>query len=66
MEWNDPGATTEKNECLLKLQGDLGIDNFIKHSRYVKTLCWPPSEPILASASADGTVQLTLVGDINN
>ena len=35
----------------------------IKHTRYVKTVCWSPSAPILASASADGTVQLTLVGD---
>ena len=41
-------------------------DNDIKHSKYVKTLCWSPSEPILASASADGTVQLTLVRDVNS
>jgi WD40 repeat protein len=64
MEWNNvPG------ERLLKLQGgDLGNDNncSIKHTRYVKTLCWSPSEPILASASADGTVQLTCVGNVNN
>lgn len=33
-----------------------------KHEKYVKTLCWSPSAPILASASADGTVRLTKVG----
>lgn len=38
-------------------------ENGIKHSRYVKTVCWSPSAPILASASADGTIQLTRVGD---
>lgn len=60
MEFNAPGGH------LLKLHGgDLGSTN-IKHTRYVKTLCWSPSEPILASASADGTVQLTRVGNFNN
>ena len=33
----------------------------IKHSKYVKNLAWSPSEPILASASSDGTVRLTKV-----
>lgn len=37
-------------------------ENGILHSKYVKTICWSPSSPILASASADGTVQLTRVG----
>lgn len=41
-------------------------ENGIKHSKYVKTLCWSPKEPILASASADGTVQLTRVQDVNS
>lgn len=35
----------------------------IKHSRYVKTVCWSPSAPVLASASADGTIQLTRIGN---
>ncbi len=38
----------------------------IKHSKYVKTLCWSPTEPILASASADGTVQLTRIENVNS
>lgn len=62
MEWNAP---TSGEERLLKPHEDSGNDNFIKHKRYVKTLCWSPSEPILASASADGTVQLTRVKDVN-
>ena len=33
----------------------------IKHGKYVKSICWSPSQPILASASADGTMQLTRV-----
>lgn len=33
----------------------------IKHGKYVKYVVWSPSEPILASASADGTVRLTKV-----
>lgn len=37
-------------------------ENGIKHGRYVKSVCWSPSEPILASASADGTIRLTRVG----
>lgn len=41
-------------------------DGGIKHTKYVKTLCWSPSEPILASASADGTVQLTRVENVNS
>ena len=64
MEWNAP--TTLGKERLLKPHEDsAGNDTFIKHTRYVKTLCWSPSEPILASASADGMVQLTRVGDVN-
>jgi WD40 repeat protein len=47
--------------------GKDGIDGdaVIGHSRYVKTVCWSPTEPILASASADGTVQLTRVSDVD-
>ena len=66
MEWNNacPGDETTR---LFKLQGGDDSDKTrIKHTRYVKTLCWSPSEPILASASADGTVQLTRVGNVNN
>lgn len=37
----------------------------IKHGKYVKNLVWSPSEPILASASADGTVRLTKVISIS-
>lgn len=36
-------------------------DTDIKHRKYVKCLSWSPAEPILASASADGTVQITRV-----
>ena len=48
---------------LLKSTGD---GKGIKHGKYVKTICWSPSEPVVASASADGTVQLTRVGDVNS
>lgn len=37
----------------------------IKHGKYVKNLVWSPSEPILASASADGTVRLTKIISIS-
>lgn len=47
------------------LKSDLGNGNGIKHGKYVKTICWSPSEPMVASASADGTVQLTRVGDVD-
>lgn len=36
----------------------------IKHGKFVKNVVWSPSEPILASASADGTVRLTKVVSI--
>lgn len=55
-------GTQNDNDRVLKSNSD----NDIKHSKYVKTLCWSPSEPILASASADGTVQLTRIGDVNS
>lgn len=35
-----------------------------KHEKYVKTICWSPSEPIIASASADGTIKLHRVGNV--
>ena len=34
----------------------------IKHMKYVKCCCWSTSSPILATASADGTIQFTRVG----
>jgi WD40 repeat protein len=40
-------------------------DPAIRHSRYVRAVCWSPTEPVLASASADGTVQLTRVADVD-
>ena len=40
--------------------------NSFKHEKYVKTVCWSPSEPIIASASADGTVKLHRVGNVPN
>mmetsp|Transcript_20031 Transcript_20031/g.43414 ORF Transcript_20031/g.43414 Transcript_20031/m.43414 type:complete len:454 (+) Transcript_20031:56-1417(+) len=57
-------APKEGKERLLSYE--LGNCNGIKHGKYVKTICWSPSEPILASASADGTVQLTRVGDVDS
>jgi hypothetical protein len=49
---------------LPKAASGTGInENGIKHGRYVKSVCWSPSEPILASASADGTIQLTRIGN---
>ncbi len=33
----------------------------IKYTKYVKALAWPPSQNILASSSADGTVQLSKI-----
>ncbi|KAL7540379.1 hypothetical protein ACHAXR_010073 [Thalassiosira sp. AJA248-18] len=48
------------------LKSELGNRKGIKHDKYVKTICWSPSEPIVASASADGTVQLTRVGDVDS
>lgn len=46
------------------VNGNNGInENGIKHARYVKTVCWSPTAPIVASASADGKIQLTRVGN---
>ena len=33
----------------------------MKHGKYVKSVVWSPSEPILATAAADGTVRLIKV-----
>jgi len=33
----------------------------IRHAKYVKCLAWSPTRPILATASADGTVQITQI-----
>eukprot|EP00804_Cyclotella_cryptica_P024726 CCRYP_001714-RA/>CCRYP_001714-RA protein AED:0.05 eAED:0.05 QI:21/1/1/1/1/1/3/569/332 len=63
----DLDAATESKDRVLR--PEVGNDcnginqHGIKHGRYVKTVCWSPSAPLLASASADGTVQLTRVGD---
>lgn len=43
----------------------LKSDNDIKHEKYVKSICWSPSESIVATASADGTIQLTRVGYVD-
>lgn len=74
-EEDDDGAPPPADaDRLLKSRGegssgkedDDGDGNpIIRHSRYVKTVCWSPTEPILASASADGTVQLTRVSDVD-
>lgn len=53
-------APEEGRDRVLKPSGS-NVGNGIKHERYVKTICWSPTESILASASADGTVQLTSV-----
>lgn len=37
-------------------------ENGIKHGKYVKSVCWSPSSNVVASASADGTIQLTRIG----
>mmetsp|Transcript_4959 Transcript_4959/g.6860 ORF Transcript_4959/g.6860 Transcript_4959/m.6860 type:complete len:443 (+) Transcript_4959:45-1373(+) len=37
-----------------------------KHEKYVKTICWSPSEQLVASASADGTIKLHRVGNVPN
>ncbi|KAL3823824.1 hypothetical protein ACHAXA_004096 [Cyclostephanos tholiformis] len=57
----------EDHRVLKSRGGEFGEkkDGSIKHSRYVKTICWSPTEPVLASASADGTVQLTRVLDVD-
>lgn len=60
----DMDAPKEGRNRILK--SDLGGGSGIKHGKYVKTICWSPSEPIVASASADGTVQLTSVKDVNS
>ena len=58
----DPSRSAE-DRILLPVSVSNGInENGIKHSKYVKSVCWSPSEPVLASASADGTIQLTRVG----
>jgi len=37
----------------------------IRHGKYVKNVVWSPNAPIVATASADGTVQLTKVGNMD-
>lgn len=48
------------------LTSELGGGDGVKHGKYVKTICWSPSEPVLASASADGTVQLVRVSNVDS
>mmetsp|Transcript_13871 Transcript_13871/g.25339 ORF Transcript_13871/g.25339 Transcript_13871/m.25339 type:complete len:452 (+) Transcript_13871:231-1586(+) len=48
------------------LKSELKNGDGIKHGKYVKTICWSPSKPIVASASADGTVHLTSVGRVDS
>eukprot|EP00581_Thalassiosira_minuscula_P002417 CAMPEP_0183736320 /NCGR_PEP_ID=MMETSP0737-20130205/49026_1 /TAXON_ID=385413 /ORGANISM="Thalassiosira miniscula, Strain CCMP1093" /LENGTH=456 /DNA_ID=CAMNT_0025970287 /DNA_START=109 /DNA_END=1479 /DNA_ORIENTATION=+ len=57
-------APKEGRKRLLK--SELKDGNGIKHGKYVKTICWSPSEPILATASADGTVQLTSASNLDS
>ncbi|KAL7460071.1 hypothetical protein ACHAXS_000540 [Conticribra weissflogii] len=38
----------------------------IRHGKYVKNVVWSPNAPIVATASADGTVQLTKVGNLES
>ena len=59
----DMDAPKEGRNRILK--SELKNGNGIKHGKFVKTICWSPSQPILASASADGTVQLTAVGRVD-
>ena len=48
------GGTVEVT--LLKLSK---AENQIKYTKYVKALAWSPSQNVLASSSADGTVHLS-------
>ena len=57
----DPSKSVE-DRILLPTNTSNGInENGIKHGKYVKSVCWSPSAPVVASASADGTIQLTRV-----
>jgi len=51
--------------CGLDLEvGEKRVLYRFKHEKYVKTICWSPSEPIIASASADGTIKLHRLGSL--
>jgi len=54
------GATAGIGARLLKPIGDASAG--IKHVKYVKVVAWSASTSLLASASADGTIMLTKVG----
>jgi len=43
----------------------LVTDNQVKHGKYVKGIAWSPIAPLLATASADGTVILSKVSDLH-
>ncbi|KAL7552119.1 hypothetical protein ACHAWF_015337 [Thalassiosira exigua] len=48
------------------LKSQLDDGHGIKHTKYVKNVCWSPTAPLVASASADGTVQLTRVENLDS
>lgn len=53
--------------CGLDLEGSANrVLHTFKHEKYVKTICWSPSEQLMASASADGTIKLHRVGNVVN
>ena len=45
-----------------RLLKTLGDESGIKHAKYVKVVAWSASASLLASASADGSIQLSSVG----
>ena len=51
--------------CGLDLEDSVNrVLHTFKHEKYVKTICWSPSESLIASASADGTIKLHRVGNV--
>lgn len=53
--------------CGLDLEDSANrILHSFKHEKYVKTICFSPSEQLIASASADGTIKLHQVGNVPN
>ena len=53
--------------CGLDLEASTSrVLHSFKHEKYVKTICWSPSEQLMASASADGTIKLHRVGSVMN
>ena len=60
---SDMNAPKDGRNRILKSASKDG--DAIKHGKFVKIICWSPSEPMLASASADGTVQITSTGRVD-